>query len=444
MQSIVVVGMGPAGLWAAVSAKMTNRSAEVIVVTDEEFLTYSRCGLPFVLSGEIETFEDLIITSMRYLKSLDIKVLTKSRALEVDDEKILVEHNGYVEKINFSSLVFATGSRPFVPPISGRDLDGVYTLRTIRDGMKIADEARNARNVVIVGAGAIGLEVAEALSKLGLNVTLVEIMPRVLPAILDDDMARILHRRISNTKVNLMLNSRVEEIVGDGRVKEVIVNGDSYPCNFVVMATGVRPNVDLARTAGIAIGRFGGIVTDERMQTSNEQMYAAGDCAETVHLITKKPFLPLLGTVAYDQGKVAGVNAAGGSSYYRGALGSTVLKVFGVEVGFSGLTVNQAVKEGFNVIVGKVKWKTKAEYYPNAKDITVKLVFNADDGRLIGGQIIGEEAVAPRVNMIATAMTCGMNAEDLASVDTCYSPPVADTIEPIVRAAEVALRKFKK
>jgi len=444
MQSIVVVGMGPAGLWAAVSAKMTNRSAEVIVVTDEEFLTYSRCGLPFVLSGEIETFEDLIITSMRYLKSLDIKVLTKSRALEVDDEKILVEHNGYVEKINFSSLVFATGSRPFVPPIPGRDLDGVYTLRTIRDGMKIADEARNARNVVIVGAGAIGLEVAEALSKLGLNVTLVEIMPRVLPAILDDDMARILHRRISNTKVNLMLNSRVEEIVGDGRVKEVIVNGDSYPCNFVVMATGVRPNVDLARTAGIAIGRFGGIVTDERMQTSNEQMYAAGDCAETVHLITKKPFLPLLGTVAYDQGKVAGVNAAGGSSYYRGALGSTVLKVFGVEVGFSGLTVNQAVKEGFNVIVGKVKWKTKAEYYPNAKDITVKLVFNADDGRLIGGQIIGEEAVAPRVNMIATAMTCGMNAEDLASVDTCYSPPVADTIEPIVRAAEVALRKFKK
>ncbi|MCS7365272.1 MAG: FAD-dependent oxidoreductase, partial [archaeon GB-1867-035] len=389
-------------------------------------------------------FEDLIITSMRYLKSLDIKVLTKSRALEVDDEKILVEHNGYVEKINFSSLVFATGSRPFVPPIPGRDLDGVYTLRTIRDGMKIADEARNARNVVIVGAGAIGLEVAEALSKLGLNVTLVEIMPRVLPAILDDDMARILHRRISNTKVNLMLNSRVEEIVGDGRVKEVIVNGDSYPCNFVVMATGVRPNVDLARTAGIAIGRFGGIVTDERMQTSNEQMYAAGDCAETVHLITKKPFLPLLGTVAYDQGKVAGVNAAGGSSYYRGALGSTVLKVFGVEVGFSGLTVNQAVKEGFNVIVGKVKWKTKAEYYPNAKDITVKLVFNADDGRLIGGQIIGEEAVAPRVNMIATAMTCGMNAEDLASVDTCYSPPVADTIEPIVRAAEVALRKFKK
>lgn len=443
MDSIVVVGLGPAGLWSAISARMTNRSVRVTVVTDEEFLTYSRCGLPFVIGGEIKGFEDLIITSMKYLKSIGIKILTRCRAIEVDDENLLVEHDGYVERINFSSLIFATGSRPFVPPIPGRDLDGVYTLRTIRDGMKIVDEAGKARNVMVVGAGAIGLEVAEALSKLGLNVILVEIMPRVLPAILDDDMARLLHRRISS-KVNLMLDSRVEEIVGDDRVREVVVNGRHFPCDFVVMATGVRPNVDLAETAGVNIGKLGGIVTDKRMQTSNSRMYAAGDCAETFHLITKKPFLPLLGTVAFRQGRVAGVNAAGGLAWYHGALGSTVLRVFGVEVGFTGLTASQAVEEGFNVVVGKVKWKTRAEYYPGARDITVKLIFNGDNGRLIGGQIVGGEAVAPRVNMLATAMTCGMDVEGLVSVDTCYSPPVADTIEPIVRAAEVALRKFKK
>lgn len=441
---IVVVGLGAAGLWSAVSARMTNRSARVIVVTDEEFLTYSRCGLPFVIGGEIGSFEDLIITSMKYLKSIGVEVLVKSRAVEVDGEKVLVERRGYTEKIDFSTLILATGSRPFIPPIPGSNLAGIHTLRTIGDGRIIAGEVRRARNVMVVGAGAIGLEVAEALYKLGLNVTLVEIMPRVLPRMLDDDMARILHRRISLSGVNLMLNSRVEEFLGDGRVMEVIVNDKSYPCDFVVMATGVRPNVDLARSAGLIIGSLGGIVTNDRMQTSNELIYAAGDCAETFHLITGRPFLPLLGTVAYNQGKVAGVNAAGGYSRYPGALGSIVLKVFGVEVGFSGLTESQASREGYKVVIGKVKWKTRAEYYPGAKDITVKLIFNADNARLIGGQIIGGEAVAPRVNMLATAMTCGMTAEKLASVDTCYSPPVADTIEPIVRAAEVALRKFKK
>ena len=444
MRRVVVVGLGPAGLWSAISARVADSSAEVVVLSDEKYLTYSRCGLPFVIGGEIGSFEELVITSIDKLKSLRIQVFLESRVVDVDGDEVVYEHRGELHRIKFSSLVLATGSKPFIPPIPGIDAGGVYSLRTINDGVAISKASMKARRALVIGAGAIGLEVAEALAERGLEVTVAEIMPRVLPAILDGDMARILSQAIRSSGVNLMLNSRVEEIIGNPTVSSAVVGEAEVPCDLVVVATGVRPNVDLARKVGVSIGATGGIETDEFMRTSIEGIYAAGDCAETKHLVTGRPFTPFLGSVAYRQGKVAGANAAGSSLRFAGSLGSTVLRVFGFEVGFTGLTCEQAKGEGIRTVVGKVKWLTKAEYYPGAREIVVKLVFRADDGKLIGGQIVGGEAVAQRINLLAAAIACGMDAESIASIDTCYSPPVADAIEPITRAAEIALRKLRK
>jgi len=444
VRRVVVVGLGPAGLWSAISARVADPSAEVVVISDEKYLTYSRCGLPFVIGGEIGGFDELIITSIDKLKSLRIQVSLESKVVDVSGDEVIYEREGEVHRIKFSSLVIATGSKPFIPPIPGIDVSGVYSLKTIDDGLMISEAVRRARKALVIGAGAIGLEVAEALVRRGLEVVVAEIMPRVLPTILDGDMAKILGEAIRSSGVQLMLNSKVEEILGDSKVKCALVGGVEVPCDIVIVATGVRPNIELARKIGVSIGVAGGIETDEFMRTSIEGVYAAGDCAETKHLVTGKPFTPLLGSVAYRQGKVAGANASGASLRFHGSLGSTVLKVFGCEVGSTGLTLEQAKIEGIRVVVGKVKWLTKAEYYPGAREITVKLVFNADDGKLIGGQIVGGEAVGQRVNLLAAAISCGMDAESLASIDTCYSPPVADAIEPICRAAEIALKKLRK
>ncbi|RLE52347.1 MAG: pyridine nucleotide-disulfide oxidoreductase, partial [Candidatus Methanomethylicota archaeon] len=254
MRRVVVVGLGPAGLWSAISARVADPSAEVVVISDEKYLTYSRCGLPFVIGGEIGGFDELIITSIDKLKSLRIQVSLESKVVDVSGDEVIYEREGEVHRIKFSSLVIATGSKPFIPPIPGIDVSGVYSLKTIDDGLMISEAVRRARKALVIGAGAIGLEVAEALVRRGLEVVVAEIMPRVLPTILDGDMAKILGEAIRSSGVQLMLNSKVEEILGDSKVKCALVGGVEVPCDIVIVATGVRPNIELARKIGVSIG----------------------------------------------------------------------------------------------------------------------------------------------------------------------------------------------
>ncbi len=444
MKRIVVIGFGPAGLWSAISARMQDPSAEITVLTDEKYLTYSRCGLPYVIGGEIEAFEHLIVASPARLKGMRISVYTESRVVDVEKSSVVYECNGYTKRISFDSLIIATGAYPFIPKIPGKDLKNVFTLRTIDDAMKILHCCKTARKIAIIGAGAIGLELSEALRRRGLEVMVVEMMPKVLPAILDADMSSIISNTLVKSGVSLLLNSKVEEIMGKAEVEGVIVDGEEHSCDAVILATGVKPRVDLAEKIGVKLGKLGGIAVDDFMRTSVEGVYAAGDCVEARHLVTGKSFLPFLGTVAYRQGKIAGKNAAGGTAIFRGALGSTVLKIFDVIIGSTGLTVEKAREEGYKVISSKVKWVTRAEYFPGYRDVIVKLVFNEENGKIIGGQVIGGEEVAQRVNLISLAIQSSLTAEELASMDTCYSPPVSDTIDPISRAAEIALKKLRR
>lgn len=440
-----MVGFGIAGLRAALSARAQDPNADIIVVSEEPYLTYSRCGLPFVLGGDIENFENLILASKNMLIMLKINLMLGFRAIDVIGNTLYIDSvDGRESKqINFDSLIITTGSKPFIPPIKNINLENVFTLRSIDDGIRIMKSLKNIKRFAIIGAGAIGLECAEAFSKRGLSVSVIELATKVLPNILDQDMASLVHEVVMRHNVNLKLNGKVKEILGVKKVEGLVVDDEIIECDAVLIATGVKANVTFAKNIGIELGSLA-IKTNEFMETSKAGIYAAGDCAETINLVTSKPFTPYLGTVAYRQGNVAGFNAAGGSVKFLGSLGSVVLKIFDYEIGSTGLTVEQAEKEGINVITGKAKGHTKAEYYPSHGDIIIKLVFDSSTRRLLGCQIVGKSDVAQRINFLSAAISMKAKVDDVINFDTCYSPPVADVIEPIIRASEIALKKFKK
>ncbi|MCX8204773.1 MAG: FAD-dependent oxidoreductase [Candidatus Nezhaarchaeota archaeon] len=441
---IVVVGGGAAGLDAALSARRTNRGAEVTIVSAEPRPAYSRCALPFVIGGDIESFERIVIYKPEFYRMMKINLKLSTQVTEVDPSSKVVKAigpSGKEETIPYDALILATGARAIVPPVKGHDKKGVYCLRTIDDASAILQAAMKARGAVIVGAGLVGLETAEGLVKRGVRVTVVEAMGQVLRSILDEDLAKIVQANLAAHGVRLALNTRVDEVLGDEGVKAVAAGGEVIEADLVVMAVGVRANVDLAVRAGCKLGATGGIKVDPRMMTSVPDIYAAGDCVESLHLVTKQPALCQLGTVAVKQGKVAGVNAAGGYATFPGVLGSTVSKIFDLEVGFTGLTAWQARQAGLEVVVGSASWRTRAEYYPGGRDIRVKLIFEKEAMKLIGAQVIGGEGVAGRIDGLSLAIQAGMTAYDLSKADTCYTPPLADTWSPVTLAAEAALRR---
>ncbi|MFQ6053688.1 MAG: FAD-dependent oxidoreductase [Candidatus Bathyarchaeia archaeon] len=442
---IIIVGANAAGIDAAIAARKTNTEAEITLVTGERVGTYSRCGLPFVLSGLIRSFEDLIVypSSLHRVMRFDLRLET--RAVHIDTEAKTVEvetKDGRREELGYDDLVLATGGHPTRPRIEGLDKEGVFTLRTLEDGERIAEAMRGARSAVVIGSGYVGLETAEAFVKRGLKTTVIDLLPSILPRLLDPDMALEVQRRFEGQGINFILGSPAEAVLGEGEARAVSVGGEEVPADLVIVAAGVGPEVHLAREAGIDIGETGGIKTNKRMRTSAEGVYAAGDCAETIHLVTHRPVLPLSGATAVRQGKVAGINAAGGYSIFPGALLSVVSQMFDFEVGSTGLTEAQASRSGLDVAVGKVRGHTRAPYYPGARPIKVKLLVERETRRIVGGQIVGGEEVTQRINALSLAIQKQMTADELVKADTCYAPSVCEASEPMVLAAETAVRKL--
>jgi NADH oxidase (H2O2-forming) len=441
---VVVVGGGAAGLEAALSARRTSREAEVTVINAEPRPAYSRCALPFVIGGDVEGFDKIIVYKPEFYRMMRIGLKLNTTAVDVDPGAKVVRAvgpGGREESIPYDSLIIATGAKAAVPPIKGVDKKGVYTLRTIDDASAILQEAHKAGSAAIVGAGLVGLETAEALVRRGVRVVVVEALGQVLRSILDEDMAKLVQASLAAHGVRLMLNAKVDEVLGGDHVEAVAVGGERIEAGLVVIAMGVRADTDLAVKAGCRLGPTGGIKVNARMETTVPDVYAAGDCVESIHLVSKQPTLCQLGTVAVRQGRVAGVNAAGGYATFPGVLGSTVSKIFDVEVGFTGLTEWQAKQAGFKVAVGSASWRTRAEYYPGGRDIRVKLIFESESMKLIGAQIVGGEGVAPRVDALSLAIQAGMTAYELSKADTCYTPPLADAWSPVTLAAEAALRR---
>jgi len=444
---IVIIGAHAAGVDAASAARKTDRQAEITMVTEEKHAGYSRCGLPFVLGGQIPSFNDLIVFSPSYFQMMKINLKTETKATVINTQNKTVDitgKDGKTETLQYDSLIIATGASSFTPPIKGREKQGVNSLRTLDDGEKI-DQAikKGAKTAIVMGAGLIGLETAVALHERGLKVTVVEMLPQVLPLPLDPEMAKMLQDLLEQRGITVFTGKTVEEFLGTDKVTGIMAGGQRIDADLFVSAFGVRSNTQLAVSAGIALGETKAIRTNARMETSIKDVYAIGDCAETFGITTQRPVLPQLGTVAVRTGKIAGMNAAGGYSLFTGALGSAVSRLFDTDCGWTGLTEAAAKRASIEVVAGTISSKTKADYYPGALPIKVKLVVEKESQKIIGAQIIGGEEVTQRINAISLAIQRGMTARDLSKADTAYAPPVCETWEPMVLAAEMVLMKLR-
>jgi NADH oxidase (H2O2-forming) len=444
---IVIIGAHAAGVDAASAARKTDRQADITIITEEQHPGYSRCGLPFVIGGQIPNFKDLIVFPPTYFQMMKINLKTETKATAIDTTKKTVEttgKNGNTETIPYDSLIIATGASSFTPPIKGKEKQGVHSLRTLEDGEKIDQAIKNgAKTAVVMGAGLIGLETAIALHERGLKVTIVEMLPQILPLPLDAEMAKMLQDMLEQKGIKILTGKCVEEFLGTDKVTGIIATGEKIEADLFISAFGVRANTQLAVNAGITLGETKAIKTNARMETNIRDIYAVGDCAEVTNIATQKPALPQLGTVAVRTGKIAGINAAGGYSLFTGALGSAVSRLFQTDCGWTGLTEAAANKARIEVVTGTISSKTKADYYPGALPIKVKLVVEKESQRIIGAQIVGGEEVTQRINAISLAIQRGMTAKDLSKADTAYAPPVCETWEPMVMAAEMVLLKLR-
>ena len=446
-RKIVIIGANAAGVHAANAARKTDPKAQITLIDKEQYPAYSRCGIPYVLAGEIPSFEDLTAFPPSHYRMMkfNLRLKTKARSINPDDEIVLIEDKeGNFEALKYDSLILATGADPFVLPIKGHNLPGVFAMRTVDDGKAIQDTMKTAKSAVVVGAGFIGLETAHAFVENKIKTTIAELIPYILPALFDEDMADYAQKKIEKHGVNVVVGRRVDAILGKDKVEGVSVGGEEIKADLVVMAAGIRPRTDLIRGLGVELGVTRAIRVNPRMETSVSGIFAAGDCVESQSSITGLPCLYQLGTNAVRQGTTAGVNAAGGYASNPRVICSAVSKIFDFELGAVGLSEYQAAKVGFQTVSASITGKTRAAYFPGGKDVRVKIIAEPILGRVMGAQLVGGEAVAQRVNMLSVAIQKEMTALELSAADTSYAPPVAETVEPVATAAEIVSKKIRR
>lgn len=442
MRQIVIIGFQSAGLTAAATARMVDREAKVTVIERRMYATYHPCGLPFAIGGNVPHIRHLVEAAPN-LPGVDVHIGTEAKSIDTGAKTVEIQDRRTLRKgkIPYDSLVLATGSLPFKPPIPGVDLGNVFTLRTMRDGEEILAALPRVNRAVVVGAGPVGIEAASALRERGLETTLVEMQPSVLPGMFDPDMSDAVIDRLSQVGITTICGKPVKEIRGDEKVSSVVLEEKEIPADLVIIAVGVTPDVELAREAGIEFGPTKTIKVDDYLRTSTTDIYAAGDCAEAHCFFTKRPIRSQLATTAIRMGKVAGTNAAGGDEVFPGVLNTVVSSAYGLEIASTGLTTHAAQEAGIKTVAGRIRTLSKPYFYPGAEPIIVKLVVEPKERKVIGGQIIGDGA-AERANMLTFAITHNATVNELARIEYCYAPPVNDCIEPLVMASEAVLRRL--
>lgn len=442
---LVVIGGVAGGTSAAAKAKRTNPQWEISIFERGPYVSYGGCGLPYFVGGEITNKEDLVVRWPHQFREQGIEVYIHSevKAIDMDRGEVEVYHTleAQTYRYPFDSLVIATGARPLVPPFPGKDLGGIHVLRTPDHGeaMRRELELGNVKKAVVVGGGFIGVEMCEALLRWGLEVTVVELLDQILPP-MDKDMADLVARHLEEKGVKVLTSHGVEGFLGNGRVEKVVAGGEEIPADMVVLSIGVRPNVDLAREAGVELGPTGAIAANERMETNLEGVFTAGDCAESRHIITGEPVYIPLGTTANKQGRVAGTNAVGGEAVFKGVLGTAIFKAMELGGAMTGLTEKDAEKRGIPYKVARITARDMAHYYPGGKRLTVKLVYHAETGKLLGGQLVGRWTSVKRIDALAVALYAGMTVEDLSRQDLAYAPPFSPVWDPLLVAANKAVK----
>jgi len=445
-ERLIVIGGVAAGMSAASKARRVNRDLDVVVYEKSGFVSYGSCGLPYYVAGVVRDHSDLIARTPAEFARRGIAVHVHHQVTEIDPARQVVRvvnlDSGQEWDEPYDQLVIATGGRPAVPrDLPGKDLPGVFVMRTVEDGIAIREwlQSQWPQRVVIAGAGYIGMECAESFLGLGLEVTIVGRPPQVLKNF-DPQMARLVQEELESKGARLSLGNTLLAIEGDGRVRRVITSQGTFEADLVLLAIGVVPNSALAQAAGVELGVKGAIATDAQMRTNLPNVYAAGDCTEAYHRVTGQGAYIPLGTTANKQGRVAGTNAAGARATFGGIVGTAVTKVCDVHAARTGLTEKQARELGYQVSVTQIKAPSRAHYYPGGAPLHVRLVVDTGSGKLLGGQVVGREGVARRIDVLAAALHRGWTVEDLAGLDLAYAPPVSPVWDPLLVAANVALK----
>ncbi|AEB11270.1 FAD-dependent oxidoreductase [Marinithermus hydrothermalis] len=444
MSRLVIIGGVAAGMSAAAKAKRTNPDLEITVFEKSPHVSYGACGLPYFLAGRIPRAEALIARTPEAFKQQGIAVLTRHEVTAVDLEGRRVQVHDHAEGRTFwhpfDHLLLATGATPIRPPIPGAHQEGVHVLRTLEDGLALHAALETARSTVIVGAGYIGLELAEAFRARGKAVTLIEAQPRVLPQA-DPEVSPLVEAELERHGVEVLTGTTVTAFTGQGRLEAVETSAGTVPADLAVLAVGVRPNVALAEAMGLELGPTGAVRVDAQLRTSHPGVWAAGDVAESRHRVTGEAYWLPLGDVANKHGRVAGSVIAGQPAAFAGVVGTTVTKVFELAVATTGLSEAAARSRGYPVATVWIQAKDRAHYYPDARPLYVKLIYRSDTGALLGGQLVGRGDAVLRVDALAALLHQGGTVEDLAALDLAYAPPFSPVWDPLLVAAGQAQKQ---
>ncbi|MBO1335565.1 FAD-dependent oxidoreductase [Streptomyces sp. VRA16 Mangrove soil] len=451
-ERLVVIGGDAAGMSAASQARRLKGPDELEIVAFERghFTSYSACGIPYWVGGEVGERDDLIARSPEEHRARDIDLRMRTEVVEIDAEGRRVRardvDSGAESWTSYDKLVIATGARPVRPELPGIDAAGVHGVQTLDDGQALLDTLHAARGTraVVVGAGYIGVEMAEALVHRGYEVTVVHRGAEPMST-LDADMGRLVREAMTGMGIRMVAGAEVTKILtgDDGRVRAVATQDDEFPADVVVLGIGVTPETSLARAAGLPLGAYGGLLTDLSMRVrgpvAGGVIWAGGDCVEVLDLVSRRERHIALGTHANKHGQIIGSNVGGGYGTFPGVVGTAVSKVCDLEIARTGLREKDARRAGLQYVTATIESTSRAGYYPGAALMTVKMLAERRTGRLLGVQIVGREGAAKRVDVAAVALTAGMTVEQMTALDLGYAPPFSPVWDPVLVAARKAV-----
>lgn len=450
-RNIIIVGGVAGGASAAAKARRTNETAHIEMFEKGPYVSFANCGLPYYVGKTIRDRDDLLLqTPERFWKRFRVRVHVLHEVLLIDrTAKCVQVKNLVTQEITshpYDTLILAPGAGAIMPDIPGIHARNIFTVKTVpdSDAIKTFLAGHPSQQALVIGGGFIGLETAEALMGLGLTVTIIEKAPQILPPF-DQDMATLVSHHLQEKGVKIIAGDGINGFQQDGDLaKEAkLESGTRLPMDLAILSIGVRPELKLAREAGLKIGSAGGIAVNTRQQTSDPDIYAAGDAVETLHLVTGKQTRIALAGPANKQGRVAGANAAGGDLQFHGALGTAIVESMGITAAKTGLSAHEAEAYGLNYFVSLTHPLDHAEYYPGAEALHMKLVVEQETGKLLGAQIVGEDGVDKRIDVLATALHARMRVQDLEQLDLAYAPQFNSAKGPVIMAGFVAANTLR-
>jgi len=457
-KKILVIGGVAAGAKAAARIVRRDPKAEVTILEKGAYLSYAACGFPFYISNEVEKHESLlstptgVIRDSAFLKNVKgVTVHTRTVAEKIDRKKKVVKalnmETGKRKQLSYDKLILAVGGSPVVPPIEGIDLHQIYTLWSVEDALAIKDvlSNRKVKKVTIVGAGLIGVEMIDAFDRWEVEVTVIEMLDWVLPKMVDRDFGLFVGRYLEGSEIKIQTSEKVLRFEADKRrnVKRVITDKNDFETDMVLLSIGVRPNVALAKEAGLVLGETGAIKVNEYMQTSDPDIYAGGDCVENTHRISGKKIYAPMGSTANKHGRVIADHITGRKFKFPGVLGTGICKVLDLKIARTGLSEGEARSQGFDIETIICPGPDRPHYYPGVNSVITKLVVEKKSGKVLGAQIMGLGDVAKRIDIAATALSFGATVEQLGMLDLAYAPPFSLAMDNILTSAHVMDNKLQ-